>query len=265
MRPKNRAKGVNMHGRLLFGQGLRLVRKASKWPISAIAQDLSMDSSTLLRWERGERMPDASSIEAVERYFGVPGDLLQWLADLSRNADEPYGSLLENEPNAAIIRIWENRGIIPGVLQNEEYAMALLRDQRLVDQRMARRASLFDRDHPADMRVVIAEGTLRTTIGSRDITRRQLEFLIADDAPWTLHVLPRSTPMPPVATTGPVMLLDVAEDTLIYVEGWRLNGMLNAMAATREAWQAWDAVLGVSLPPDGTREMIRSLIGELND
>lgn len=254
-----------MHGRLLFGQGLRLVRKASKWPITAIAQDLSMDSSTLLRWERGERMPDDRSIEAVERYFGVPGDLLQWLAGLSREADEPYGNLLENEPNATMIRIWETRGIIPGVLQTEEYAMTLLKDQSLVDERMARRASLFDRDHPADMRVVIAEGTLRTTIGSRDITRRQLEFVIADDAPWTLHALPRSTPMPEIATDGPVMLLDVEEETLIYVQGWLVGGMLSGTAAVRKAWQAWDAVLGVSLSPDETREMIRSLIGELND
>lgn len=256
--------GGTMHNRLLFGHALRLVRKASKWPITAIAQDLSLDASTLLRWERGERLPSAS-VEALDRYFHVPGGLLEWLAELSRDADQPYGSLLENEPNASVIRVWENRGIIPGILQTPEYALALLKNQRLVDERMARQSSLFERDSPADLRVVIAEGALRTVIESREITRRQLEFLIAKDVPWTLHALPFSVPMPSVATTGPVILLDIGDETLIYVEGWRLAGMFDGPASVREALQTWDAVLGVSLSPDGTREMITTLIGDLHD
>lgn len=255
--------GGTMHNRLLFGHALRLVRKASKWPITAIAQDLSLDASTLLRWERGERLP-AVSVQALDRYFGVPGDLLEWLAGLSRDADQPFGNFLENEPKAGIIRVWENR-IIPGALQTPEYAMTLLKNQKLVDERMARRASLFDRESPADVRVVIGEGALRTIIGSREITRRQLEFLIADDAPWTLHALPFSVPMPTLATAGPVMLLDIGDENLIFVQGWRLEGMLDGPAAVREALQTWDAVLGVSLSPDGTKEMITTLIGDLHD
>lgn len=248
--------------RQLFGRLIRMIRKSSGWPLGVVAREIAVDESTILKWERGERLPPSETVAVIERYFGVPWRILEWIAKISREADEPFGSLLENIPLASAMRIWETRGV-PGQLQTRDYAMTLLKDEEAVERRMASRTALFDRNQPAEVRVILGEGALRTIIGSRETTRAQLEYLIAEDSPWILHVFPFSVPMPPMATTGSVILLDVGEDTLIYVEGWRLQGILDGTAAVREAWQTWDHLLGLALSPSQSKDMITSLIGAL--
>lgn len=248
--------------RQLFGQLIRMIRKSSGWPLGVVARDIAVDESTILKWERGERLPPSETVSVIERYFGVPWRIIEWIANISRDAGEPIGSLLENEPLAEALRIWEPRSI-PGQLQTRNYAGVWLKDEQAVEDRMARRSALFERDSPADVRVILSEGAIRTIFGSVETTREQLEFLIAEDSPWILHVFPFEVPLPPAAAAGPVTLLDVSEETLIYVEAWRLQGILDGTAAVREAWHAWDHLLGLALSPGQSKDMIKSVIGAL--
>jgi hypothetical protein len=227
-----------------------------------LAEELRMSESKLYQLERAERRPNPDDGPNIDRFFKVPGKLFTWLASISREAREPYGSLLAYEAQASAIRAWENR-MIPGLLQTRAYAMALLRDEKSVDERLARRQKVFEKPEPASVRVVIDEAALRRIIGSKEIVAEQLAYLISDEAPWSLHVLPRSAIVYPPAADGPVMILDLEESTLAYGQGWGgLEGIMDTPGQVRAARGTWDAVLGLSLSTDGSRDMIRSLIGE---
>lgn len=251
-----------MHDRYLFGRALRITRQKLGWPPKSVARDLHISEQKLYHLEVGRFLPRPDDAERIDEYFSMNGVLI-WLAELSRAAQEkePWGSLLENELLASAIRIWEHR-LVPGILQIRDYAMVLLGDEHLVEERMARRTALFERENPPDVRVIISEAALRAIIGSKEVTRGQLEFLADGSHPWTLHVFPQSAPVPPIATTGPVTLLDVEDTNLVFVQGWRLDGIFDGPVAVREAWQAWDHVLGLALSPDQSTDMITSLIGE---
>ena len=251
-----------MNERTLFGQALRGYRKRLGLPPRAVADELNFSEQKLYRLERGELRPNEEDAANADRYFRAQGTLI-WLAGISRTAREPFGSLLAYEARATTIRIWEPR-MIPGLFQTKAYAMALMRDEKAADERLARRAAVFDKAEPVSVLAVIDEAALRHTVGSKEIHAEQLEFLIADDAPWDIHVVPFTAIAHPYAITGPVMILDVDDSTLAYGQGWdELESILDLPAQIRDAWATWDAVLGLSLPIDASRDMIRSVIGEL--
>lgn len=252
-----------MNTRELFGQALRRYRKRLGWPPRMVAEALNFSEQKLYRLERGELRPNEEDAANADKYFGAQGILI-WLAGISRAAREPFGSLLTYEARATTIRIWEPR-MIPGLLQNRPYAMAQLHDEKAVDERLARRDKVFNKADPPSVRVVLDEAALRHVTGSREIHAEQLAYLIADDAPWEIHIVPfAATTAHPNATTGPVMILDVDDSTLAYGQGWNgLESIMDGPGDIRQAWDTWDAVLGLSLSADASREMIRSVIGEL--
>ena len=252
-----------MNSREIFGQALRRIRKDHGTPAKMLADALKMSESRLFQLERAELRPNPDDGPNIDAFYGVPADLFTWLAEISRTAREPFGSLLAYEARAAAIRIWEHR-TIPGLFQTRAYAMALMQDEKAVEERLARRAKVFEKADRASVRAVLDEAALRRIIGSRKIVAEQLEYLIADDAPWNIHIMPLTATVPPSATTGSVMLLDLDGSTLAYGQGWNgLESIMDTEGDIRKAWATWDAVLGLSLSTDASREMIRSMIGEL--
>ncbi|MGW1430692.1 helix-turn-helix domain-containing protein [Streptomyces sp. NPDC001108] len=107
-------------------------------------------------------------------------------------------ALLEQE--ALSLRLYATY-LIDGLFQTEAYARALIgggypplphdRVEELVSARMARKA-LFDREPPALIEVVLEESVLRRIIGSKEIMREQMQYLVecAQRRNVTLRVLP---------------------------------------------------------------------------
>lgn len=249
-----------MNARTLFGQALRGYRKRLGWPPRMVAEALNFSEQKLYRLERGELRPNEEDAQNADDYFDAKGNLV-WLAGISREAEEPYGSLLMYEPMALAIRIWESR-MIPGLFQTEAYASALLRNEAAVEERMGRRSKVFDDGEPASVNAVVAETALRAIIGSKEILREQLEFLISDDR-WTVQVMPMSAVLYPQAADGPMMLLDLDGTTIAYTQTWGdLSSIMDTPSQIRSAWDTWDAVLGRALPIEESRRMIESVIGE---
>lgn len=252
-----------MNTREVFGQALRRIRKDRGTPARMLADALNMSESRLFQLERAELRPNPDDGPRIDEFYGVPAGLYTWMAEISRTAREPFGSLLAYEARAKVIRIWELR-MIPGLFQTSAYAMVFMQDEKAVEERLARREKVFGKAEPAAVRAVIDEAALRRNFGSREIMAEQLEFLIAEDAPWQVHVLPASVYGHPAAADGPVMLLDLEETALAYGQGWRdLESIMDGPDDVRKAWETWDAVLGLSLTTDASRELIKSIIGEL--
>src|SRR5690606_34758935 len=117
----------------------------------------------------------------------------------------PYSTVLTGayvglEAAAGSIRAYEQQ-VVPGLLQTEEYARALIRAARPditaeeVEKRVRvrrNRQSLLSQDDPIDLWVVLDETVVSRPVGGDAVMRDQLEYLVkAADLPnVTLQILP---------------------------------------------------------------------------
>jgi hypothetical protein len=153
------------------------------------------DISDLLTLYGVTSLSERQGLLALAREANTPG----WWAgysDILPNWLEPYFGL---EAAASFIRTYELQ-FVPGLLQTEEYARAVIRlgnavsDDEVTRRTEARinRALLLDRQEPPRMWAVIDEAALRRPLGSQAVMREQLRHLIkmADHPAVTLQVLP---------------------------------------------------------------------------
>jgi hypothetical protein len=139
---------------------------------------------------------------------------------------EPYVGL---EAAASVIRTYQIQ-IIPGLLQTEGYARALIRQGSAAsEEEIARRSELrssrqevLRRPDSPQLWVVVDEGALRRPVGSREVVREQIKHLIevADHPAVTLQILPFSAGAHS-AMGGPFTILRFAEPDLadvVYIE-----------------------------------------------
>jgi len=119
---------------------------------------------------------------------------------------------------------------VPGLLQTEAYARALIKQgSAATEEEIARRGELrasrqeiLRRLDAPQLWVVVDEGALRRPVGSREIVRGQLSYLIdmADHPAVTLQILPFSAGAHS-AMGGPFTILRFAEPDLadvVYIE-----------------------------------------------
>jgi hypothetical protein len=139
---------------------------------------------------------------------------------------EPYVGL---EAAASVIRTYQIQ-FVPGLLQTEGYARALIRQGAAEsEEEIARRSELrasrqeiLRRPDAPQLWVVVDEGALRRPVGSREIVREQLKYLteMADHPAVTLQILSFSAGAHS-AMGGPFSILRFAEPDLqdvVYIE-----------------------------------------------
>jgi hypothetical protein len=140
----------------------------------------------------------------------VSSDEADTLLQMAREARQKgwwqlYGTVLTGayvglEAAADAIRAYEAL-VVPGLLQTEDYARAMIHAARPdisaveVDQRVRvriGRQSLLTQENPLDLWVVLDEAVLHRPVGGKTVMRRQLDHLAesADRPNVTLQVLP---------------------------------------------------------------------------
>lgn len=195
-----------------LGRELRRLREEAGLKLGKVASVLECSPSTVSRIENGQvgNIKPRNLRELLELY--VVGDdqqeKLLRLAYQARAKDwwEAYGDVADEyvsvEAGAATIRSYEAL-LVPGLLQTEEYARAVIRKvlpdapddaiEKRVELRMARQSHLFD-DDPVRLWVVVEEAVLHKLTGGRSVMRDQLHRLVlaAEQPTVTLQVLPLS-------------------------------------------------------------------------
>jgi hypothetical protein len=177
--------------------------------------------------------------------------------------------LIEYESAAAAIRQFEAE-FIPGILQTEEYARAVLEDyydenraservNALVELR-TRREELLDRENAPHFSFVLDESVVRRIVGSASIMQRQLRRLIeaAELDTVTVEVVPFSAGLHP-GMKGPFELIDFADDPdqrVVYLESPRGDIVSDNPEETASYVEAFKQIKKASL---GARESIAYL------
>jgi len=199
--------------RLVLGGHLRRLREDAGITTDRAAVTIRGSHSKISRMEHGRVGFKERDIADLLTLYGVgPGEERDALLSLARVANTPgwwqgYSDALPHwlepyfglEAAASFIREYELQ-FVPGLLQTEEYARAVIRlgsapTEEEVDRRTDARISrqqILHREDPPKLWAVMDESALRRVVGSREIMREQLRQLIemCGHEAVTLQVLP---------------------------------------------------------------------------
>src|SRR5437868_10070977 len=168
----------------LFGAELRRRRKEAGLTLVQLAAKIPCSHQMVGFVERGQRMPSANFVAAVERALGLHGDL-RALASTEGQSPDWFAEWPAIEASAHTLRAWEPL-LIPGLLQTPRYAEATLRgrprnsDRQVQDYLKTRlaRQRIFTRPKPPSCLFVLDQGILSRPIGGRAVLVEQLDHLL---------------------------------------------------------------------------------------
>ncbi|HEY3686906.1 MAG TPA: helix-turn-helix transcriptional regulator [Streptosporangiaceae bacterium] len=249
-----------MGGRADFGQAIKQLREAAGMTQKELGAALGYATDSVRHYEGGRRTPPPELGPKLDHYFKLPAPIMTLLCEKAQTDMTTLGELKEHEQRASRIRIWESRHV-PGLLQTEAYARAILRDEKLLEDRL-KRQRILSSDGPS-VRVVIDESVLYRRVGTLAEFRDQLEHLIAPDRTWTIQVVPFVSGVHP-GFRGSLWVLEFDDAMPVaYVEGNRIATLLDRPAIVGEVRDDFDEIQGLALPPDVSEEMIAAVIADL--
>jgi len=215
---------------------LRKARDTAGLKQAEVARAMDWSPSKLIRIESGQVSISTNDLKALLTYYGVKDKgYINRLLDLNRGTKgasfyDPYSDVLKPgfkeylayEASASVVRQYDPV-LIPGLLQTEEYARAILElavgfDRETVDKAWAvrqHRQELHDREDPPDMQFVVDEAAIRRHVGKGQIMRHQLERLreFAEQPHVSLQLLPFTRGAHP-GMLGSFILLEFTDPTL---------------------------------------------------
>jgi transcriptional regulator with XRE-family HTH domain len=228
---------------------LRRLREQAGLTCEDVGHRLECSGTRISRMETGRIGARPGDVRELLEIYGVTGAEADSLVQLARDARRrgwwhAYGRVLPPwfeayvglESDAATLHDFQP-SVVPGLLQTEDYARAVLRDApgagraEDIDQQVAlrmRRQAVLDQPEPPRAQVVLSEGVLWMQVGGAAVMRAQLLRLadLAARPDLTLQVLPlrAAAHAQPVTPFTMLEFADPADPTVVYLE--HLTGSL---------------------------------------
>ncbi len=246
-----------------------------------MATALGWSESKLSRIETAHTGITEADLDRLLTLYGVAGEdrgrlralarrgrARAWWTPYRSSVPDPYDEYLALEAEAVRISEWEAQ-VVPGLLQTDEYARAVIETgadiddtatiQRRLEVRITRR-NVLDRDPPPHLRMVLDEGVLFRQIGGREVQRRQLARLHEASRLPGVELL--ILPFQAGAHAGLIesfLVMEFAEGTrspVVHIEGLT-GGLFRVKPEEIDVYQdAFDDLLERSLSPEESRTAI---------
>ncbi len=269
---------------------LRRAREKAGLTQEQVAEAMEWSQSKVIRIEAGESRIATNDLKALLRHLGVvdaqrTGELLalaraarapSWWSQYRHIASRGFLQFVEYEAAASATSNFEPL-LIPGLLQTEEYARAVIqqfdaqptaeRVDALVKLRMTRQ-ELLERADPPNLNFILDEAVVRRLVGGRAVMRRQVRHLIqmADRPNVTIELVPFIAGVHP-GMHGPFVVIefpDTADDDVLYLESPRGDVVYRdkpeEIKASREAFGQLRAM---SLGPEGSVTYLGKVADEM--
>jgi transcriptional regulator with XRE-family HTH domain len=272
--------------RILLGTQLRRLRESRGISAQDAARAIRGSESKISRIELGRNAVREVDIADLLNLYGItdPAEREQLLT-LASQANQQgwwhryqdvlpgwFQSYIGLEESAESIRSFDTQ-FVPGLLQTEDYALAVIQlgaftpteTDRLVYLRKERQRRF--NSGSLRLRAIIDEVALRRPVGSVGLMRAQLEHLldISVRPGLTLQVTPFLTGAS-YAAPGSFSILSFATDDLpdvVYLEQLTSAMYLDKRADVDRYAEAMDQIRATSYPPDQTKELIRSMLVDM--
>ncbi|MGI5205973.1 helix-turn-helix domain-containing protein [Spirillospora sp. CA-108201] len=243
---------------------LRFLRTERGETLRLMADMMGVAESTTSRIETGEQKLTERQADEIDKAWKT-GGLLGLMVYYARRASDPdwFKTYTDQEQTAAVIRIFGNE-IVPGLLQTEAYARALLGvgqaldAQKAVEHRMARQG-ILTRSTPPQLWVTVSENVLDWPVGGPQVMREQLARLVelADLPTVWLRIVRRSAGAYP-GLDGPFMVLSGPDgDSDAFVEAPRAGRLVTDGDEVRWFMERFDRIGSKAESVDSSRELLK--------
>ncbi|MGH3327804.1 MAG: helix-turn-helix domain-containing protein [Streptomycetales bacterium] len=260
---------------------LREHRSRSGLSREQVADQMEWSVSKVYRLEHARTSASWRDVRDLCDLYGVPRPDKDALIQLARDSrqrgwwteyqDVFTGSYVGFESEASAVRTYEAQ-LIPGLLQTEDYARAVIRAlrptatddeiERRVTARM-KRQGMLNRDQPPEFSCILDEAALRRCLASgHDIAAGQWSALVnANKHPnVTIRVLPFSAGLH-ACMEGSFVILDFAESadlSVAYIEGLMGDVYVESIEGVSRYSLTWDRMADLVLPLEKFADLIGS-------
>ncbi|WP_330310174.1 MULTISPECIES: helix-turn-helix transcriptional regulator [unclassified Streptomyces] len=268
--------GDGESGRAALGRTLRLLREKAGKSLGQLAEETAYDKSYLYRLETGERLSKRAVMEDLDGYHGS-GDLLVrlWRDARKEVIKDKYKAFMELEATARVM--WKFQLRVPGLLQTEDYARAVLSGlsraqttagngeevEEQVAARMGRQELLYRQPTPS-VRVILDEGALRRTVPDVKVWADQLTHLVdaAELSSVALQVLPYAAGVHDLMNSDLTLIWQRVGDPVAYVEGNGFGELIDDPDKVLSFRLSYDLVRDAALTPEESTAFIKRLLEE---
>ncbi|MDA0565293.1 helix-turn-helix transcriptional regulator [Streptomonospora sp. S1-112] len=254
---------------LRVGTEVRRRREELGLSLDRLAERVPLSAGMLGAIERGVRGLKERYAPQLDEALRSGGQITRLVAHVSKSGIPLW--LAELEPllgRATLIRQWQ-LGWIPGLLQTEDYARAVVRAgetlateaqlEQYVRARMRRQQVVWQAPQPRGV-FVIDEAVLERNVGGEGVMIPQWDHLLAmAELPHvTLHVLPLSA-APHVGLDGSFQVLRVPGEPgdILVLENRSESDIDHVDAKVAQYSQDFEDLRGLALPPAASIAMIR--------
>jgi len=262
--------------RLVFGSMLRHCRVRAGLSQEQLGGLVFLTGDMIAKVERGERSATQKLVDACE---GLPeldtGGTLRVLWEQLREhfTARPYPAWFDRWPDAessARTLRWFEPLIVPGLVQTEDYARALLctrvgdseeQIEAMVAARMDRQATLT-REKPPTCWFMVDEGVLRRCIGSPAVMKEQLIQLVswANCPDIVIQVIPLNAGAHQGLNGGAFVIADLPDASPVAYQDTALAGQVLESADDIDALMlTWDILRSEALPRGASLALIQEV------
>lgn len=266
-------------GRRRLAQALRSYRVSADRTIAEVADHLECSPAKVSRMETGAVKVRAQDLRAMTELYGIEETERELLYSLVRQSRQrawwhaytdvvpPESAILYGLEDGAVSIEQFAPSLVPGLLQTEGYARALIESaggdgtqlERRVQLRL-RRQELLLRPQPCELHVLLDESVVHGLIGGRDVMAEQLTRLLDVGAlpHVSVQVLPFEAGAHPAAGVA-FTLFDFSTRSaapVVYTEQLSRNSYVDQADEIATYRSAWEKACELAAPPERSLEMV---------
>lgn len=255
-----------------LGEELRAWRHKAGMRLEDFAPKLHLSHQMIGAIERGTRAATRKTADLCDEVFDTPGTFLRlWKRDARLAMPSNVSPYFDLQTEATRIHQWELR-CVPGLLQTEAYARAILRtdlarrDEKVLAQDVKmriERQNVLTKKNPPLAWFIIDESVLHRHYG--DMQEQLSHLIMAAQLPnVVIQVLPYSMNDHP-GLNGPLTILEFADSPpMAYAQGWGSGRLIETPADVATFIACYDLIRASALSRDTSLAMIKHLMESRN-
>lgn len=242
----------------MWGQELRFYRTRAGLSQEELGERISYSAKTVSAVETGRMPPAADFAARCDDELDTGGALTRWRTKLVGWSVLPtwFRPWMGVEAEATLIRSNEDF-VMPGLLQTEAYARALLGTEQKVATRLERQR-ILDREDPLPptLQIVIEESVLIRPVGGPQVMADQIEHLISmcDRPNIRVQVIPMGA-YP--AATGSFALATMPNESVAYLDTAARGLVTHGKEDIATVELEFGLILAEALPQRASLDMMR--------
>lgn len=255
-----------------YGDWLKEQRKAACLTQQELADAAIMTRSHIAHIEAGRRVPSKEDARRLDKALNTGNVLSSFLPQEDVAVADYFEAARQLEQQATVIREFA-LSYVPGILQTEAYARAVLRVSfpprsgeecdRLVVTRLARAKILGDPVTPV-VSVLLHEAVLRRPIGSPEVMADQIAHMaqLVEIERIRVHVLPFGLGAHSLLPGMVTLMWFEDQPPVAYSEGTLLGKVHDSPALVQQLQGTYDLALGDALPLKESLALMKAIAKE---